>query len=112
MYNYKLLNNEKNLLIVDNVPINKEDNLYTVIITNIRLLILDYPSKLYNSEEDLRSIGRINTVKMKEIVSEIYLDNIKTIEYHKDFSKYILNDNSYILINNKDIDKYMKNIIK
>ena len=79
MYNYKLLDNEEIKLIMDDVLILSNHKLYTFIITNMRLLVLDYPSDIHNSMEDLRISGRTNYVKMKEILFEEKLINIKKI---------------------------------
>lgn len=51
----------------------------TCIITNQRLLILDYPSGIHNSAEDLRISGKMNYIKMKEVIGEINLKDIETI---------------------------------
>ena len=98
MYNFKLLDNEEIALIDDNVIIKDKDNLYTVIITNKRLLVLDYPSNVYNSMEDLRISGKINYVKMKEIILEKKLKEIKKIDDMIEFNKIIFLDDSFILI--------------
>ena len=79
MYNFKLLNNEEIVLIDDDVLIKNKDYKYTIILTNKRLLVLDYPSNTFNSMEDLRISGRINYVKMKEIILAKSLSNIKHI---------------------------------
>ena len=103
MYNFKLLDNEEIILIDDNVLVKDRDNLYTVIITNKRLLVLDYPSNVYNSMEDLRISGKINYVKMKEIILEKKLDEIKRIDKSSEFSKIIFLDDSFIQIKSIDV---------
>ena len=103
MYNYKLLDNEEIALIDDNVIIKDKDNLYTVIITNKRLLVLDYPSGVYNSMEDLRISGNINYVKMKEIILDKKIDEIKKIDDNSEFSKIIFLDDSFIQIKSIDV---------
>ena len=53
MYDFNLLDQEEIKLIIDDVLIYKDNKLYSFIITNKRLLVLDYPSPLCNSMEDL-----------------------------------------------------------
>ena len=79
MYNFKLIDDEKIKLIDDDVLIYKDNKLYTFIINNKRLLVLDYPCELYNSMEDLRISGKMNYIRMKEIIFEKNLDDIKLI---------------------------------
>ena len=106
MYNFKLLDNEEIKLIDDDVLI--KDKVYTIIITNKRLLVLDYPSGLYNSNEDLRISGKLNYIKMKEIVLDININNIKKVEKNNELSKIVFLDDSFIEINaNKVIDKLL-----
>ena len=72
MYDLILKENEKVKLISDNTMIytNSDHKLYTTIITNKRLLFLDYPSQMYNSSEDVRLSGKINYIRKKEIIEE------------------------------------------
>lgn len=112
MYDFELGKNEKIKLISDDVIVGPQDKLCTVIITNKRLLVLAYPSMLYNAAEDLRMIGRINTIKMKEIIFETNIDNIKKICKENNYSKYILVDNNYILLESEEITNYFKGIKK
>ena len=78
MYDFKLEQNEEVKLISDNTIIyfDKESKNYTSIITNKRLLILDYPSGVHNSAEDLRISGRMTYIRKKEVISEIYLNDM------------------------------------
>ena len=61
MYDFKLLDNEKIKFITDDSKIYEKNNYenYTIIITNLRLLVLNYPSNINNSMEDLRSSQRL-----------------------------------------------------
>lgn len=105
MYDFELGKNEKIILINDDVIVGSENKKYTIIVTNKRLLVLDYPSKFHNSIEDLRAIGRINTVKMKEVICEKKLIDIKNINN----KQIIFDDDSYIVINDKEIINLLKN---
>ena len=102
MYDIKLEKNEKIILISDNTIINNK--LYTSIITNKRLLILDYPSSYQNSQEELRILSRINYIKKKEVILSISLNNIKSITGNK----IILNNNKNIILDDKDIIDKLK----
>ena len=48
MYDFELEKNEKIILINDDVIVGLENKKYTIIVTNKRLLILDYTSKFHN----------------------------------------------------------------
>ena len=54
MYNFALLENENIDFISDNSKILENDNYseYSIIITNLRLLILNFPNPARNSMED------------------------------------------------------------
>ena len=102
MYDIKLEKNEQIILISDNTIIN--DKLYTSVITNKRLLILDYPSQYHNSKEELRILGRINYIKMKEVIFSKNLKEIKKIVNNK----ILFNDTEELIINDKDIINKLK----
>ena len=61
MYDFKLLDNEKIKFITDDSKIYEKNNYenYTIIITNLKILVLKYPSNINNSIEDLRSSQRL-----------------------------------------------------
>ena len=105
MYDFKLEQNEEVKLISDNTIIyfDKESKNYTSIITNKRLLILDYPSGIYNSAEDLRISGRMTYIRKKEVISEIYLNDMVSLENEKQFYKIILKNGKYLNINDDEI---------
>lgn len=113
MYDFKLNRNEKIKLISDNTLIhtsagNKE---LTCIITNQRMLILDYPSGMYNSAEDLRISGKISYIRKKEMIEEINLEDIKSIIKENNHHKLELINGNYININDDDIIDYLDNIL-
>lgn len=68
MYDFILNKNEKIKLISDDAVIypNKEERNATCIINNQRLLILNYPSRIHNSAEDLRISGKMNYIRKKK----------------------------------------------
>ena len=103
MYNFDLINGEEIKLIVDNVFIYRDNKLYTFIITNKRLLILDYPSGLYNSMEDLRITSKMNYVRMKEVIFEKGLDDIKNVSKIRKKNRITFVDDRFIEFDSQDV---------
>ena len=103
MYDFKLNSKEKIVLIDDDVVFKNKPEYLTIIITNERLLVLDYPSILYNSNEDLRASGRLNYLKMKEVILSKKLTEIKTIETISEYSKIVFTDDTYLEIKAKEV---------
>ena len=109
MYDFKLNKNEEIKLISDNTIIyNKEEKEYSSILTNKRLLILDYPSSYQNSMEELRITGRINYIRKKEVVASINLDDIISIDKKGEYYKITLKDNNYINLLDEELIKNIK----
>ena len=110
MYDFNLLRNENIKIISDNskVYINNTFKECTTIITNLRLLILDYPSNISNSMEDLRTSQRINYIKKKEIIFELKLKNIIDIKIKNEEIKIFLSKTTHITIKDKSILPYLK----
>lgn len=111
MYDIKLMNNEKILLISDNSLIynSNYDKKYTTIVTNYRLLILDYPSKINNYLEDLRTSQRLTYINKKEVILSIILKDINDITKEYNYYKISFNDN-YILIQDNDVINKIKEL--
>ena len=111
MYDIKFLPDEKIELISDNTLVyTKEgDKNCSSVVTNIRYLILDYPSGVYNSMEDLRISGKINYIKKKEIILSVNISDIDKIVRDNDYDKIVLNNQEYILVNDKEIIEYLIN---
>ena len=82
MYDFKMLKNEKIELIDDFFQLYIDEAIkdYTVIITNMRLLILDFPNTAKNFKEDLRASQRLYYIRKKVIIFEIRLDEIKKVD--------------------------------
>lgn len=110
MYDIKFLDNEKIALISDNTLVytNGSDKLCTSIITNIRYLILDYPSNFHNSLEDLRASGKITYLKQKEVIFSIDISDITKITKDNNYDKILLNNQEYILVKDDEIINYLK----
>ncbi len=110
MYDFKLNENEKIKLISDNAIIYTTKNKINVtcIITNKRLLILDYPSGVHNSAEDLRISGKMTYIRKKEVIGEIDLKDIENIIKESDYYKIEFNNNEYINLNDNEIIEYLK----
>ena len=99
MYDFKLNKGEEIKLISDNTIVytSSEERNVTCIITNKRLLILDYPSGVHNSAEDLRISGKMNYIRMKEIIGEIDLKDIEIIVKEADYYRIELKNKEYKL---------------
>ena len=111
MYDIQFLPDEKIELISDNTLVytNEGDKNCSSVVTNMRYLILDYPSGVYNSMEDLRISGKINYIKKKEIILSINISDIDKIVRDNDYDKIVLNNQEYILVNDKEIIEYLRN---
>ena len=111
MYDFKMLKNEKIELIDDFFQLYIDEAIkdYTVIITNMRLLILDFPNTAKNFKEDLRASQRLYYIRKKVIIFEIRLEEIKKVVKEKEFLKLYVSDEQYLLINN---NKNSREIIK
>lgn len=110
MYDFKLNKGEEIKLISDNTivyTINEEKNV-TCIITNKRLLFLDYPSGIHNSAEDLRISGKMTYIKKKEVIGEIDLKDIENITRESDYYKIEFKSKKYINLNDDEIIEYLK----
>ena len=114
MYNFNKLDNEEILLISDEVVL-KKDNAnveISAIVTNKRLILLDYPEEDNNYEEVLRTSRGAHYVKQKEIILSVDLENIKEIISEDNFDKYVLNTSNYFYLNNDQINKKVKEILQ
>lgn len=109
MYDFKLNKNEEVKLISDNTVVytGNEERKATCIITNQRLLILDYPSGIHNSAEDLRISGKMAYIRKKEVIGEIDLKNIENIIQETDYHRIELKNKEYINLNDNEIIEYL-----
>ena len=123
MYNLNLLNNEKINFISDTSKILESNNYneYTIIITNLRFLILNYPNDSKNSMEDLKCSRNLYYIPKKEIVYEINIDDIIKINIDDIIKINIENNNkiklyiseyNYILLQDKSLLEYLKKEFK
>ena len=112
MYDFKFNKKEEIKLISDNAIVYtvKEEKNVTCIITNQRLLILDYPSGVHNSAEDLRISGKMNYIRKKEVIGEIDLKDIENITKETDYYRIKLKNKEYINLNDDDIIEYLNKL--
>lgn len=111
MYDFKMLDNEEIVLIDDYVLVKNNSEYLTFIITNKRLLALDYPSSVFNAREDLRISGKMNYIKMKELILDKKITEIKNIEENSEYSKITFENDTYIEIKSKDITNKLKEVL-
>ena len=110
MYNFEKLIGEQILLISDESILKKaqEEINISTILTNKRLLLLDYPSESNNYEEALRTSRGVDYIMKKEPILIIELNDIVAIIEDKEFDKYVLNTSNYFYFK----DDAIKNVIK
>ncbi len=114
MYEFDKLENETIKLITDEVFLLKNDKKIMIsgIVTNKRLILLDYESKDNNYEEALRTGLNADYIQRKVPILIINNEDLKEIKETKYYDKYILNNDSYFNIENKDIKKFYISKIK
>lgn len=109
MLDIKLLEDEKIELVSNNslIKYSKEVVNVSSVITNKRLLLLDFPKDLENFR-----VGRVimNPIK-KEVIFEADLLDIIDLEKNSEFDKYLLKNGSYFLIKDSEIKEYMLKVI-
>ncbi len=107
MYNFNLLENEEIVLISDNsiLKMDEKDVNISTVLTNMRLVFLDYPSNTNNYEEVLRTSRGVDYIKKKEEFYSVRLEEIKDIVKNDDFDKYILENGNYFLLKDEAINK-------
>ena len=96
MYNLELLNNEEVVRIFDEIFVKQNENekITTIVLTNKRLLFLDF---LIENEglEVLRIARGINYIKTKEVYFQINLSDVKNISKNKYYKIVCKNDMSF-----------------
>ncbi len=99
MYNFKKIKGEKIKYISDSAILKKDKDLIniSVILTNKRLILLDYPSSVNNFEEVLRTSRNVEYIREKEPILIVDLRDIDHIE-NEEFDKYILKDENYFYL--------------
>lgn len=105
IYNFNKLDNEEILLISDESVLKKDDKDITIstIVTNKRLILLDYPEKSNNYEEAMRTSRGTDYIKQKEPIFIVNLEDIKEIIKENNFDKYVLNTSNYFYLNDNEI---------
>ena len=114
MYEFVKLDNETIKLITDEVYLIVEDKkkLVSGIVTNKRLILLDYLEGYNNYEEAMRTGLNMGSIKKKYPILIIDNKDLKEIKETKYYDKYILNNDSYFNIESKEIKKNYINKIK
>ena len=114
MYDFKLNKNEEIKLISDDTLVYGREAILkvTCIITNQRLLFLDYPGAIHNSAEDLRISGRMTYIRKKEIIGEMNLRNIVNISKENTNFKIETENGNYTIIKDKKVIKFLNSFLK
>lgn len=114
MYNFNKLDNEEILLISDESILKKDDKeeKISTIVTNQRLILLDYPEASNNYEEALRTSRGANYISQKEPILIIDLDSIKEILSENNLDKYVLNTSNYFYLNDSEIKNKINELLE
>ena len=114
MYEFKKLDNEVIKLITDDVFLLKDNKKVNIsaIVTNKRLILLDFESRDNNYEEALRTGLNMDYIKRKVPILIVNNEDIKEIKETRYYDKYTLNNDSYFNIENKEILKFYIDKIK
>ena len=102
MYNFKKLKNETIELIEDNCLLlyDGKEREISVILTNKRLILLDYPDGT-DYQETLRISKGVNYLRNKEEIFSIEISKIDNIRKNK----YVLKNGNYFNLKTKEIEK-------
>lgn len=113
MYEFKKIKDEEILFISDNTILRKENIDYNIstILTNKRLLLLDYPSSINNYQEVLRTVQSQEYIKKKEVILSINITEINSI-IEENYDKYYLNNNNYFLLKDENLKNKIKIILQ
>jgi len=114
MYEFDKLDNETIKLITDDVYLLVEDKkkLISAIVTNKRLILLDFLEGYNNYEEAMRTGLNMGSVKKKYPILIINNEDIDYIKETKYYDKYYLKNESYFNIESKEVKKFFINKIK
>ncbi len=104
MYNFKKLKGEDIKYISDNSVLKKDKDYIniSVVLTNKRLILLDYPSGVNNYEEVLRTSRNVEYNREKEPILIVNLTDIDHIE-NEEFEKYVLKDGNYFYLQDDEL---------
>lgn len=96
MYNFEFMNNEEIIKIFDEIFIKQGENEKntSIILTNKRLLFLDYLTE-NEGAEILRITKGVNYIKHKEVYYQINLNEIENITNGKYYQVVLKNDMSF-----------------
>lgn len=113
MYEFSKLPDEE-IKIISDESLLKHDDMFkniSTIVTNKRIILLDYPSASNNYQEALRTSRGVDYLPKKEVILESNLDNIIKIEKCNDYDKYILLNGTYFYLKDKEVKSVIKTII-
>lgn len=110
MFDFKLnISEEIEIISNDSILKQVEEGIsVTVVITNQRLLILDFPKDL----ESFRRGREIMKPFVKEVLFEVSLEDILGIEPGEEFDKYVLKDEQNFYLADIQTRNYIQNLKK
>ncbi len=114
MYEFDKLDGETIKLITDDTYLLVDDQkkLISAIVTNKRLILLDYLEGYNNYEEAMRTGLNMGAVKKKYPILILNNEDIDYIKETKYYDKYVLKNKSYFNIESKEIKKFYISKIK
>lgn len=104
MYDLKKTLDEDIISIIDDSILKFEGKSreISIILTNKRIVFLDYPSAINNYEETMRISRGINYLRKKEPFFELEIKDLKSIE-KGDFDKYQLKNGNYFFLESEKL---------
>jgi hypothetical protein len=114
MYEFDKLNGEIIKLITDDAYLLKNDKKVniSVIVTNKRLILLDYEDGSNDYEEALRTGMNGSYIRKKRPILLVNHNDISYIKETKYYDKYYLNNDNYFNLEAKEVKRFFIDKIK
>ena len=102
MYNFNFIENEELREVFNEVYVRQNNNekITTIVLTNKRLLFLDYITD--DELEVLRITNKMNLVRTKEVYYQLNLEDIKLLSEKEDYI-IVLKDGTEFEFNNQEL---------
>lgn len=111
MYEFEKMPGEEIVLISNESVLKKDgkDKGISTILTNQRLLLLDYPSAVNNYKEALKSRGA-SYIMRKEVILAVDLQDIVRVETDENYDKYVMANTNYFYLRDDQIRDAFKKL--